>query len=96
MNIKMDTIIDMDVDDIVTLRKASRICNELMGAFACMTVSDEAYASCADNGEVFVTENEVYKILDVFGRIERIMEKAPYLNSDESCGHKAIAVKFYN
>jgi hypothetical protein len=94
MRVKTNPIIDMDVNDMVTIKKAIRIFDELIEACAVMTVSDEAEIICADNGEVLVTERELYNVVSVLATFDGIFEEAPYLYGDESCGHKVLAVEF--
>ena len=40
-----------------------------------MTMTDEAYIACADNGEVIVTEKELYSMVDVLITLDRIFDE---------------------
>ena len=96
MTVKVNPMIEIELGDIVTVRNARRICNELIEALSCMTVSEEADIICADDGEVLVTEKELYTMVAVFDTMDRIFEEAPYKNGDTSCGRKVLAVEFNN
>ena len=54
-------------------------------------MTDDACIACEDSGEVFVTEKELYEVLDVIGRMVRITDEAP---QDYDTGHKQLAVRF--
>ena len=96
MKINVNPMLEMEVNDAVTIRKMTRICNELIGALACMTETDEAYISCADNGEIIVTEKELYSMHNVLTTLETIFDEAPYKNGDTSCAYKELAISFHN
>lgn len=94
MRVKTNPIIDIEHEDRVSIRKTMRLCNELMGALACMTISDEAAIICADSGEVLVTEKELYHMVDVLETMDRIFNEAP--STYDGSGHKELAVDFIN
>ena len=94
MKVKTNPIIDIEHEDMVSIRKTIRLCDELLGAVSCMTISDEAAIICADNGEVLVTEKELYTVMDVLTTMDRIFNEAP--SAYDGSGHKELAVEFIN
>lgn len=92
MKVEFNPIIDMDVDNMVTIRKAKRLCSELIEALAVHTITDEAHIACADNGEVLVTEKDLYIMFDVLDTMDRIFDEAP--STYDGSGHKVLAVEF--
>lgn len=94
MKVKLNPIIDMDANDMITIRKARRICGELLEAMAVATITDEAHIACADNGEVLATEKELYTVFGVLDTMDRIFSEAP--SAYDGSGHKELAVEFYN
>lgn len=92
MNIQLNPTIEMDVDNMTTIRKAMRICSDLLGAFAMSTITDEAFVVCADNGEVLATEKELYAMYSTLNTIDRIFNEAP--STYDGSGHKVLAVEF--
>lgn len=94
MKVNVNPMLEIEVNDAVAVRKVIRMCNELIGACASMTMTDEAYIACADNGEVIVTEKELYSMINVLATLDRIFDEAPYKNGDTSCAYKELAVYF--
>ena len=92
MNVKFNPIIDMDVNNMITVREAKRICSELLEAIAIATITDDAYIACADNGEVLVTKKELRIMFSVLNTMDRIFDEAP--SAYDGSGHKELAVKF--
>ena len=94
MKVNVNPMLEIEVNDAVAVRKVIRMCNELISACASMTMTDEAYIACADNGEVIVTEKELYSMINVLTTLDRIFDEAPYKNGDTSCAYKELAVYF--
>ena len=94
MKVNVNPMLEMEVNDAVAIRKVIRMCNELISACAYMTMTDEAYIACADNGEVIATEKELYSMESVLVTLDRIFDEAPYKNGDITCGYKELAVYF--
>lgn len=92
MKVKFNPIIDVDVSDVATIRKAKRLCGEFIEMLAMHTITDDAHIACADNGEVFVTEKELYAMFDVLDTMDRIFDEAP--STYDGSGHKVLAVEF--
>ena len=92
MKVEFNPIIDIDVSDVATIRKVKRICSELIEILAVHTITDDAHIACADNGEVFVTEKELYAMFDVLDTMDRIFDEAP--STYDGSGHKVLAVEF--
>lgn len=92
MRVKVNPIIDIEHEDRVAIRKTLRLCNELLGAVTCMTVSDDACIACADDGEILVTEKELYQIIAALEVMDRIFDEAPSVH--DGSGHKELAVEF--
>ena len=61
------------------------MCEELIHMLAMYTITDDACIACADNGEVFVTEKELYEVLNVIGRMVRITDEAPCESASIIC-----------
>ena len=91
MTVKCNPILDFKTVDRTVMKKTCALCEELIGALAYYTMTDDACITCADNGEVFVTEKELYEVIDIVGRMVRITDEAP---RDYDTGHKQIAVNF--
>lgn len=91
MTVKCNPILDFKSVDRTVMKKTYVLCEELIGALAAYTVTDDACITCADNGEVFVTEKELYEVMNVIGRMVRITDEAP---CDYDTMHKQIAVNF--
>ena len=94
MKVNVNPMLEIEVNDAVAIRKVIRMCNELIGACASMTMTDEAYIACADNGEIIATEKELYSMENVLVTLDRIFDEAPYKNGDITCGYKELAVYF--
>lgn len=92
MKVKFNPIIDMDVNDMATIREAKRICDELIGMLAMHTETGYAHIACADNGEVFVTEKELFTMFDALKNMDRILTEVP--SACDGSGHKELAVEF--
>ena len=93
MNVKLNPIIDMDIDDMIAIRETKRICKELFETIAATTaITDNAHIVCADNGEVLVTEKELCAMFGILDTIDRIFNEAP--SAYDGSGHKELAVKF--
>lgn len=92
MKVKFNPIIDVDVSDVATIRKAKRLCGDLIEMLAVHTITDDAHIACADNGEVFITEKELYAMFDVLDTMDRIFDEAP--STYDGSGHKVLAVEF--
>jgi hypothetical protein len=91
MTVKCNPILDFKTVDRTVMKKTCALCEELIGALAAYTITDNSCIACADNGEVFVTENELYEVIDIIGRMVRITDEAP---CDYDTMHKQIAVNF--
>ena len=74
------------------MKKTCAMCEDLIHMLAMYTFTDDAHIACADNGEVFVTEKELYEVLDVIGRMVRITDEAPC--TSDSIVKKILAVDF--
>ena len=94
MNIKVNPMLDFSRADELVLKKSYVLCENLITALASYTLTDDACITCADNGEIFVTEKELYEVLDIIGRMERIVHDAPK-DYDNDC-RKLLAVRFEN
>ena len=94
MKINVNTMLEMELDDLIAIRKTIRMCNELIIAFSYLTVCDEAYMACADNGEIIVNETDLKKMVNMLIMFDNIFNEAPYKNSDITCGYKELAVYF--
>jgi hypothetical protein len=94
MKVNVNPMLEIEVNDAVAIRKVIRMCHELMGACASMTMTDDAYIACADNGEIIATEKELYSMTSVLVTLDRIFDEAPYKNGDTTCGYKELAVYF--
>ena len=92
MKVKVDPIIDVDITDRASIRHTIRLCNELIETLAYMTITDDAHIACADNGEVFVTEKELYTIVNTLNTMDKILNEAP--STYDGSGHKELAVNF--
>lgn len=77
MFIKNNPMLSFNRIDTKAIMKTRCICDRLIEGLAHFTMTDEACIVCADNGEVFVTEKELYTVLDVLNRMERIVNEAP-------------------
>lgn len=91
MTVKCNPILDFKTVDKIVMKKTCALCEELIDALAAYTITDDACITCADNGEVFVTEKELYEVVDVIGRMVRIIDEAPCAYDTM---HKQIAVDF--
>lgn len=91
MKLNVNPIIEFTSMDRTIMKKTCAMCEELIHMLAMYTITDDAHIACADNGEVFVTEKELYEVLDVIGRMVRITDEAP---CDYDTMHKQIAVNF--
>ena len=93
MNVKLNPIIDMDINDMIAIRETKRICKELFETIATTTaITDNAHIACADNGEVLVTEKELCDVFNVLDTMDRIFNEAP--SAYDGSGHKEFAVNF--
>jgi hypothetical protein len=94
MRIETNPIINIDTEERYAIAKTIRICDELIDALARMTISDEAFISCADNGEVLITEKELYTMYHVLTNMDRIFNDAP--SAIDGSGYKELAINFRN
>jgi len=94
MKVNVNTMLEMELDDLIAIRKTIRMCNELVVAFSHLTVCDEAYMACADNGEIIVNEADLDKMVNMLITLDNIFDEAPYKNGDASCSYKELAVNF--
>jgi len=94
MKVNVNTTLEMELDDLIAIRKTIRMCNELVIAFSHLTVCDEAYMACADNGEIIVNEADLDKMVNMLITLDNIFDEAPYKNGDASCSYKELAVNF--
>ena len=94
MKVNVNPMLEIEVNDTVAIRKVIRMCNELISACAYMTMTDDAYIACADNGEIIATEKELYSMESVLVTLDRIFDEAPYKNGNITCGYKELAVYF--
>lgn len=92
MNIKVNPMLEFSSMDRTVMKKTCNLCEELIMVLASYTVTDDAHIACADNGEVFVTEKELYEVLDVIGRMVRITDEAPC--ESDGVVKKVLAVDF--
>lgn len=92
MTVKCNPILDFKTVDRVVMKKTCALCEELIGALAAYTITDDACITCADSGEVFVTEKELYEVIDVIGRMVRITDEAPC--ASDGIVKKILAVDF--
>ena len=94
MVIKMNPIIDFNRIDARAITRTRMMCDRLIEGFMQFTMTKDACITCADNGEIFVTEKELFAMYDILQRMERIIDEAP-LNYDEGVYEKkALAVVF--
>ena len=91
MKIKANPIMEITNLDRTILKRACALCEELITSLASYTLTDDACITCADNGEVFATEKELYEVLDILSRMTRIADEAP---CDYDTMHKILAVRF--
>ena len=92
MKLNVNPIIEFTSMDRTIMKKTCAMCEELIHMLAMYTLTDDACIACADNGEVFVTEKELYEVLDVIGRMVRITDEAPCAN--DGMVKKILAVDF--
>ena len=92
MKLKVNPILEFTSMDRTVIKKTCAMCEELVGMLAMYTVTDDAHIACVDNGEVFVTEKELYEVLDVIGRMVRITDEAPC--ESDGVVKKVLAVDF--
>ena len=92
MNVKVNPILEFTAVDRTIMKKTCAMCEDLIHMLAMYTVTDDACIACADNGEVFVTEKELYEVLDVIGRMVRITDEAPC--ASDGIVKKILAVDF--
>ena len=94
MKLNVNPILEFTSMDRTIMKKTCAMCEDLIHMLAMYTITDDACIVCADNGEVFVTEKELYEVLDIIGRMERIVHDAPK-DYDNDC-RKLLAVRFEN
>lgn len=94
MKVNVNTMLEMELDDLIAIRKTIRMCNELIVAFSHLTVCDEAYMACADNGEIIANKTDLKKMVNMLITFDNIFYEAPYKNGDASCSYKELAVNF--
>ena len=94
MVIKMNPIIDFNRIDIKAIARTRMMCDRLIEGLMQYTISEDACITCADNGEIFVTEKELFAMYDVLLRMERIMDEAPLSYDEGVYEKKALAVVF--
>ena len=94
MNIKMNPMLNFNRIDMRAVSRTRVICDRLMEALAHYTMTEDACIVCADNGEVLITEREIFEMLDVLNRMERIMEEAPQNYDDTVDDKKMLAISF--
>ena len=92
MKLNVNPTLEFASIDRKIMKRTYDICEELVGMLAMYTITDDACIACADNGEVFVTEKELYEVLDVIGRMVRITDEAPC--ACDSTLKKLLAVDF--
>ena len=90
MRVQFNPMIEITKGDEMAIKRINDICEMLICTLAEHTLTDDACIVCADNGEVFATEKELYATLDVLARIARIANEAP-INCN---AHKVLAVDF--
>ena len=71
-----------------------RMCNTLVSEVSYHTITDDGAIICADNGEVLVTEKELYEVLDVLNNLDRIFSEAPQDANDTT--KRVLAIDFCN
>lgn len=92
MKLNVNPILEFESMDRTIMKKTCAMCENLVSMLAMYTITDDACIACADNGEVFVTEKELYEVLDVIGRMVRITDEAPC--ACDSTVKKLLAVNF--
>ena len=92
MKLNVNPILEFTSMDRTIMKKTYAMCEDLIGSLAMHTTTDDACITCADNGEVFVTEKELYEVLDIIGRMVRITDEAPC--AYDSTVKKMLAVEF--
>ena len=90
MKVQLNPMIEITKGDEIAIKRVNDICEMLICTLAEHTFTDDACIICADNGEVFVTEKELYSTLDVLTRMTRIASEAPI--DCNAC--KMLAVEF--
>lgn len=91
MKVKVNPILDFAHNEEIAIKRINDMCETLICTLASHTLTDDAYVACADNGEVLVTEKELYAMIDVLNRMTRIINEAP---RDCNTMHKVLAVDF--
>lgn len=90
MKVQLNPMIEITKGDEMAIKRMNYICEMLICALAEHTFTDDACIICADNGEVFATEKELYATLDVLARITRIASEAPI----DCNARKVLAIDF--
>lgn len=92
MKVKTNPIIEFTSSDKLVLNRTRKLCEELIGELAKYTLAENACICCADNGEVFAIEEELYTVIGVLDNMINIIEESP-CDCDNPL-HKALAVYF--
>ena len=90
MRVQFNPMIEITKGDEMAIKRMNDICEMLICTLAEHTLTDDACIVCADNGEVFATEKELYATLDVLARIARIANEAPI----DCNARKVLAIDF--
>lgn len=94
MKVNVNTMLEIELDDLIAIRKTISMCNELIVPFSHLTACNEAYMTCADNGEIIVNGTDLNKMVNILIMLYNIFKEAPYKNGDASCSYKELAVNF--
>ena len=90
MKVQFNPMMEITKGDEVAIKRMNDICEMLICTLAEHTLTNDACIVCADNGEVFATEKELYATLDVLTRIARIANEAPI----DCNARKVLAIDF--
>ena len=92
MKLNVNPILEFTSMDRTIMKKTCAMCEDLIHMLAMYTITDDACIVCADNGEVFVTEKELYEVLNVIGTMVHITDEAPC--ESDGVVKKVLAVDF--
>lgn len=94
MKLNVNPVLEFTSMDRTIMKKTCAMCENLIMALVPYTFTEDACITCADNGEVFVTEKELRTVLDIIDRMVRITDEAPC--AYDSTVKKMLAVEFIN
>lgn len=77
MKISVNPILKFSYFDKKSVENVYDMCDNMAYALAQYTFTDDACITCADNGEVFVTEKEIFDMMKTLETMKRIINEAP-------------------